>query len=338
MKPLRLAAIAAGAVVAFSSTLHAQSGEVVYYGPSGAYIDGTIKAFGELYPNIRVKAMTGETGQQMTRLAAEKDNPQGDVVYGDEGHFIRSPDLFKPYRSKHHASFPDWALINVNGETYAYGYSIVMQVFVVNTNQMKVADAPKAWKDLTKPQYKGKFMVGNPALTGAGYYSFFQFLQMFGWDETEKYIENARFMSSVNAVPANVGRGEIAIGLVEETKSWELAEQGFPVAVIYPEEGVVPTVSAIGLIKNGPNAENAMLFAEFMNSREGHNVNVATRNRRTPRPDANAPKGLAPLNELKINTMPQINVLESIEKKAEWLKTFDEIFNRKGKKTEQSAS
>ena len=119
MKPLRLAAIAAGAVVAFSSALHAQSGEVVYYGPSGAYIDGTIKTFGELYPNIRVKAMTGESGQQMTRLAAEKDNPQGDVVYGDEGHFIRSPDLFKPYRSKHHASFPDWALINVNGETYA---------------------------------------------------------------------------------------------------------------------------------------------------------------------------------------------------------------------------
>jgi iron(III) transport system substrate-binding protein len=241
MKSFRLAAIAAGAVVAFSSALHAQSGEVVYYGQNGAHIAGTIKAFGELYPNIRVKAITGDTGQTQTRLASEKANPQGDVLYGDAEHFINHPELFKPYRSKHHASFPDWALIKVNGETYAYGYNIAIQVFVVNTNQMKVADAPKAWKDLSKPQYKGKFMVGNPALSGGGYYSFFQFLQMFGWNETENFIENARFLSSTNAVPANVGRGEIAFGLVEETKSWELAEQGFPVAVIYPEEGAVPT-------------------------------------------------------------------------------------------------
>jgi iron(III) transport system substrate-binding protein len=334
MKPTLLVTLVSGFIAAFSGTLHAQSGEVVYYGANGEHIPATMKAFNALYPNIRFKAVTGDAGQLRTRMAAEKDNPQGDVFYGDTEHFINRRELFKPYRSKHLAAFPDWALVKHGEDIYAYGYAISFQVFAVNSQKMALADAPKSWQDLTKPQYQGKIMVGNPALSGGGYYSFFQFLQMYGWDAVDKYVENARFQASTGAVPANVGRGEVAVGLTEETMAWDLAEKGFPVSVIYPEEGVVPTLNAIGLIRNSPNPENAILLAEFMNSVEGNNINVATRNRRSPRADADRPKGLAPIAELKVNTSPKINVPESIAKKSEYLKGFDEVLQRKGKKTE----
>ena len=332
MNKFLMSAIAFATLAAISGAAHAQKGEVVLYGYKGPNMEGSKKAFENLYPNITVKIVTGDTGQLLTRMLAEKDNPRGDVLTGDRDHFINHTYLFKPYISQHHAAFPKWALFEKDGQNWAYGYTISIQVFAVNTNKMKAEDAPKSWKELALPKYKGKFMVGNPALTGAGYYSFSQMLQMYGWDEMEKYIENARFVSSTDTVPANVGRGEVEFGLVEETKSWSLAEEGFPIKVIYPSEGIVPNVGGVGILRNSPNPENALLFAEFLNSLEGHNINVATRNRRTPRADANPPKGLVPLSEIKVNATRAMDIQESYDMKAEWLKKFDEILHKKGKK------
>jgi len=337
MKKALATAVVLTALAAGSMPAHAQKGEVVLYGYKGPNMEASKVAFEKLYPNITVKIVTGDTGQLTTRLLAEKDNPQGDVLTGDRDHFLNHTFLFKPYMSKHHAAFPKWALFERDGQNWAYGYTISIQLFAINTNKMKVEDAPKSWRELALPKYKGKFMVGNPALAGAGYYSFAQMLQMYGWDETEKYIENARFVASTNAVPANVSRGEVEFGLIEETKSWELAEEGFPIKVIYPTEGIVPTVVGVGIIRNSPNPENALLFADFLSSREGHNINVATRNRRTPRMDADAPKGLVPLSELKVNTTRAMDTQEAADKKAEWLKRFDEILHKKGKKGAEDA-
>ena len=308
----------------------AQSGEVTYYGYKGAMIPATIKAFNKIYPNIKVKVITGQGTETLARIKAEKENPQGDVIYGDTNSLINNYQYFEPYKSKHHDAFPAWSLMMVGDKIMAYGYNVSIQIFVVNTNVMKIGDAPTSWKQLMEPKYKGKFMVGNPALSSAGYYSFSQMYIMNGREGAEKYVENGTFMPKTNLVPANVGRGETAFGLVEETKSWGLADKGFPVKVIYPDEGVVPTVAGIGLIKNRPNMENGRLFAEFMNSREGHNINVATRNRRAPRKDADAPRGLAPFSELKLN--PKVNVDETVKNRDAWVKIFDEFFYKKQKK------
>ena len=324
-------ALASGLVLAGNSVAKAQSGEVVYYGYKGAMIPATIKAFNKIYPNIEVKAVTGQGSTTLARIKAEKDNPQGDVIYGDTNALINNHQYFKPYKSKHHDAFPAWSLMKVGDDIMGYGYNVSIQIFVVNTNVMKLEDAPTSWKQLMLPKYKGKFMVGNPALSSAGYYSFSQMYIMNGREGIEKYVENGTFMPKTNLVPANVGRGETAFGLVEETKSWGLADKGFPVKVIYPDEGVVPTVAGIGLIKNGPNPENGLLFAEFMNSRAGHNINVATRNRRAPRKDADAPRGLPPFSELKLNAT--VNVDETIKNRDAWVKIFDEYFYKKQQKS-----
>ena len=324
------AVLTAAMIVGSGTAAMAQSGEVIYYGFKGDNVPATIKAFNAIYPNIEVKAVTGQGSETLARIKAEKDNPQGDVIYGDTNTMLNNPQYFEPYKSKHHDAFPAWSLMKVGDDIMAYGYNVSIQIIVVNTNVMKVEDAPTSWKDLMQPKYKGKFMVGNPVLSSAGYYSFSQMYIMYGRSGIEGYIENGTFMSKTNLVPANVGRGEIAFGLVEETKSWGLADKGFPVKVIYPAEGIVPTVAGIGLIKNRPNKENGLLLAEFMNSREGHNINVATRNRRAPRNDADAPRGLAPFSELKLNQT--VNVDETIKNYDEWVKIFDEIFYKKQKK------
>ncbi len=322
-------ALASGLVLAGNSAAKAQSGEVVYYGYKGKMLAPTIKAFNKIYPNIKVRAVTGQAAETLSRIKAEKDNPQGDVIYADTTSLVLNHQYFQPYKSKHHDAFPEWALMKVGDKIMGYGYNVSIQIFVVNTDVMKVEDAPKSWKDLLLPKYKGKFTVGHPALSGAGYDSMAQMIQMYGREGLEKYVENGTFVPKTNIVPQNVGRGETAFGMVEETKSWGLADKGFPVKVIYPSEGVSPGFSGIGLIKNGPNKENGLLFAEFMNSREGQNINVATRNRRAPRKDADLPRGIPPLSELKINQ--KVDIDKTIRRHDEWVKLFDELFAKKKK-------
>jgi ABC-type Fe3+ transport system substrate-binding protein len=167
---------------------------------------------------------------------------------------------------------------------------------------MSVADAPRSWKDLLKPQYKGKFLLGNPGSTTAGYDSYAQMLQIVGPNEVKKFIDNAVFSSETNLVPQEVGRGEVAMGLVEETKSLEMINQGYPVEMIYPSEGLVPTIDGWALVRNAPHPDNAKLFTDFMDSQEGQNINVTARNRRVARDDATSPKGLLPMSQLKVNT------------------------------------
>ncbi len=285
----------------------AQSGEMVFYGFAGDHVEPTIRAFNKHYPNIKVHPVTLQGPAMIARLRAEKDNPKCDVLNAPADLLLTNTDLLQPYHSKEESHFPSWAIIRQGDDVYGYGFSIAQQVFLINTSQMSLADAPRSWKDLMKPQYRGKFLLGNPGSTTAGYDSYAQMLQIVGPTDIEKFIDNAVFSPETNLVPQEVGRGEVPMGLVEETKSFDMKQQGYPVDIIYPEEGLVPTLDGWSLVRNAPHPENARLFVEFMNSQEGQNINVAARNRRVGRQDADSPKGLAPMSQLKINTSVDVN-------------------------------
>jgi iron(III) transport system substrate-binding protein len=305
----------------------AQSGEVVFYGFAGDHVEPTIRAFNKHYPDIKVRAVTLQGPAMIARLRAERGSPKCDVLNAPEDLLLTNTDLLEPYHSKEEKNFPSWAIIHRGDDVYGYGFSIAQQVFLINTSQMALADAPHSWKDLLKPQYKGKFLLGNPGSTTAGYDSYAQMLQIVGPTDIQTFINNAVFAPETNLVPQEVGRGEVPMGLVEETKSFDMKQQGYPVEIIYPEEGLVPTLDGWSLVRNAPHPENARLFVEFMNSQEGQNINVAARNRRVGRQDADSPKGLAPMATLKINTAVDVGKMTT-DRKAN-IDLFNNFFVKK---------
>jgi iron(III) transport system substrate-binding protein len=321
--------LALGVAGAGPRLARADTGEVVFYGFPGNHIDPLIAAFNRHHPEIKVRVVLGQGPEMLARLKAEKDRPQADVADLASYDVILAADLFTPYRSAEHAAFPDWAVIRKGDDILGYGFATSMQIFVVNTTIMEAAAAPKSWRDLMDPRFKGKYMVGNPALSTAGLESWSQMVQMYGRPGAEAYVDNAVFSAQTNLVPQNVGRGEVAIGLVEETKSKELERQDFPVALIYPAEGVMPTVGGIALVRNGPHPETARTFAEFLNSREAHEVNVAARNRRSPRLDAPPPQELPPMSQIKLNDKATADHL--VADRADLIHLFEEIFYKKQK-------
>jgi iron(III) transport system substrate-binding protein len=328
--------VAAVSATAASATLlgsrparSAPNGEVTFYTSTSDDITPMIKSFNAIYPDIKVKMITGEGGTLLTRLRAEKARPQCDVVNLSADALLNYPELFKPYKSKEDAAFEPWGIIR-NGDTiYGYGFTISIQTFAYNSQRLAKADVPTSWQDMLSPRFKGKYVVANPVISTAGYGSLSQVIQTYGWDGVQKYIDTARFSQNTDVIPQNVARGEEALVITEETKAGNLTRAGYPVVVTYPSEGVAPTVEGIGLVKNGPNGDNGLIFAEFLNSKDGHGFNVKFRNRRTPRKDSAPPVGLPPSSALKIN--PKYDFLDGVHHHDEWIAKFASLLQAKSR-------
>ena len=278
-------AIAGGAGAAL-----AQDGTVVYYSSGGAKLSrALVKAFNEKYPDISVEVINAGTGELVTRIKAEKSNPRGDVFRGAVESFDAEPDLFESYKTKDHDKFP---ADTVGADNKFYGYSTAIMIFIVNTKLLPMDKAPKSWEDLANPAYKNEITWAHPSLSGSGARQLAQMIQLHGWDHVTKVINNAVVVPKSRLAFTNVAKGESAIGLTEESKVYRMKSDGYQVEPVYPTEGVGMSYGSVGLIKNGPNPENARIFADFHNSYEGHLVAVKVLKRRSPRPDVPAPKDM----------------------------------------------
>ena len=90
-------------VSVFSISGYAQASEermVIYASHPTKLVDYFVNKFKEKYGNIEVDLITGGTGELLGRVQAEKNRPQGDVMFGG-GSFTggSAPELFLPYNS-----------------------------------------------------------------------------------------------------------------------------------------------------------------------------------------------------------------------------------------------
>ena len=294
---------------------------VVYNAGSSELIEDTIKAFNQEHPDIKVTVVSAGVGEHTTRIKAEAGNPRGDVFFGASVEsFEAILDLFEPYKTVNDDKF-DRAF--VDPEYRYYGYSQPLQAFVVNTDLMPLDQAPHAWADLAKPEYKGKIIMANPSLSGSAYAQLAQMLQLYDWDLVKDVVANTSFVTSSQIVFENVARGENEIGITGESDIAQLISEGWPVAAVYPSEGTGLRFDAMGIIKGGPNPDAAKTFMDWATSLPNYEV-AAKYFRRPVRADAPAPQGLAPTTE--VPTFPYDPDMAAQNRDAN-LKRFDEIFS-----------
>ena len=320
-------ALAFAALVTFGTvqTADAQSGRVVLYNPGGANLgEALTAAFRKQYPQVQVDVINAGGGELFTRIKAEERRPAGDVLMGASVEAFQSDGgLFEPYKTKDDAAFPR---VVVGPNSLYYGFDLLLQTFMVNTKVMPVDQAPKSWKDLADPKYKGKVLIANPSLSGSAYGQFAQLLQLYGWDVGAQVVSNAVFLSSSQLVWQNVAKGENAVGITGDNNVVTQAAAGFPVVAVYPSEGTALRFSANALIKGAPNAANGRLLLDFLNSREAHTISVGLTSRRSARPDVDPPKGQIPTGQIK--TFDYDDNAAAAARDAN-LKRFDDLLARK---------
>ncbi|MBI2563386.1 MAG: extracellular solute-binding protein, partial [candidate division NC10 bacterium] len=132
---------------------------------------------------------------------------------------------------------------------------------------------PKEWTDLTDPRYYGHLVISAPSRSGTTHLTIEVILQAYGWEKGWALLLNSGGnMGSITersfGVPEAVNTGQYGIGVVIDFFGLSAIASGFPVDFVYPSlTSVVP--ASVGIVKGGPNPENARAFVNFLLGEEG---------------------------------------------------------------------
>jgi iron(III) transport system substrate-binding protein len=137
--------------------------------------------------------------------------------------------------------------------------------------------APKTWMDLTKPIYKGQITMPSPLSSGTAFLAVNGWLSAFGekggWEFMDKLHENvAQYGHSGSAPCRQAAAGEALIGISYATPGVKAINEGAPIQIILPEEGLGWEIEALALVKGAKNLADAKLMADWISSREAAEI------------------------------------------------------------------
>ena len=245
-------------------------------------IPALLDCFAEVYPDINVEVVNGSAGELVTRLQVEASNPVGDLVWGGmaDSDGMKNADVFESWVSAHDAE-------NANGWTSPNGlYSmdhLSTVCFCVNTElEAELGLNIQSYEDLLDPKLEGKIIFSDPNSSSAAWNNVSNIMSVYGndseeaWTYIEGLMKNLVIAGSSSACFKSVQQGEYVVGLTYEDGAITLVKDGATnIEVRYPSNGTSATVFGCGLVKNGPNPENAKAMIDFICSAEGQTALAA---------------------------------------------------------------
>ncbi|NLZ69595.1 MAG: extracellular solute-binding protein, partial [Spirochaetales bacterium] len=130
----------------------------IYSAASEGEAENLVKAFNQIHPNIDVTIIRAGSGDLVTRVKTEWPKPEGDVILlmGSEN-LDQIYDKLEAYKCVNHNDFAPENRDSADVPKY-YGTSMPLQAIMYNTNMLTPEQAPKSWKDLADPKYKGEIV------------------------------------------------------------------------------------------------------------------------------------------------------------------------------------
>lgn len=255
---------------------------------------------------IKVQFLTMSSGEVLTRLQAEKSNPQTDVWFGGGSDaFIQAKTeaLISAYKSPNAsrvaAGFKD-------ADGYWTGVSLVVVGFVVNEIRLanKKLTMPMNWSDLANASYKGEIIASNPNTGGTAYTTVSGILQIMGeekgWQFMDKMYANIPFLEkSGSGPPTKALQGEFAIGIAPDPHSTKLNNPNAPITTVFPKDGVLAWPSPVAIISGAKHLNNAKIFVDWCLSVEGQKV-LMQASPRVPTTDTPTIAGVPNVKELNL--------------------------------------
>jgi len=249
---------------------------VVVYAAYGG-LDLIAKEF-EKDTGIKMEYVSMSSGEVLSRLKAERNNPSCDVWFGGGvDAFIKAKEegLLMPYKSPN-VKYIDKRFVDKG--YYWTGVSLVTIGILENTELVKNKGLPepKTWDDLIKPEYKGEIIASNPTISGTAYFTICGILQMKGEEEGWKYLdklyENVPFLTKRGSGPGKkVIAGEYAFGICPDPHIAPIKNPDLPIKAIYLDK-VIWWPSPVAIVKNCKHPENAKIFVDWVLSKRGQEV------------------------------------------------------------------
>ena len=228
--------------------------------------------FNKDHPDIAIQWVRDSTGIITAKLLAEKDNPQADMIWGLAATslmLLRNEGMLEPYappgldrldpRFVDSADPPAWTGMDA--------WAAVICFNTVEADRLGLP-VPTSWQDLTDPVYKGHVVMPNPNSSGTGFLDVSSWLQLFGeetgWQYMDALHENIAAYTHSGSKPCRqAAAGEVPIGISFEFRAARLKEEGAPIDIIVPQEGIGWDMEATAIIKGTDKLEAAKVLADW---------------------------------------------------------------------------
>lgn len=240
------------------------------------------KAFEAKYPRFDIEWVRGTPAEITARLLAEKGDPQADVIWGLGASYLMQVDKngqLEHYRPQGFEQIKDAFKDRRTGWPVWVGMDAWANAICFNPQLAAERKVPKpgAWKDLVEPAYKGQIVMPNPSSSDTGFLSVAGWIQTFGetggWDYMDLLHENvSSYLHSGAKTCAAVATGDAVAGISFGYAGVKLANNGSPVEVIFPKEGLGWEMEATAVVKGAKHLQGAQAVADFSASAEANTL------------------------------------------------------------------
>ncbi len=248
------------------------------------------------------------SGPALARITAEKNNPQADVWLGapNENHIVaKEQGLTIPYKS---AEFNKLDQQFKDPDGYWRAFYMNPMAFAVNKEALTKINAPMpaSWQDLLKEEYKGQIQMPTPQSSGTAYNVVASLVKLMGEENAYTYMKKLNkniqtYTSSGTAPSQAVAVGQCVIGIQFTPNFFKFIDEGYPLEVVFPKEGVGNEAPAVSILKGAQNLKAAKVLVDWLISEKGQNIFSDVKTYFYPiNPKAKLGKGMPNFSSLKI--------------------------------------
>ncbi len=266
-------------------------------------LNGFSKATG-----VKFQMVFLSTGPALSRIEAEKANPQADVWFGapNENHIMaKNKGLTQSYVSKN-ASALDPNFRDPQGYWHAFYMNPLGIGVLADELKKRNIKEPATWADMTNPVYKGLIQMPSPQASGTALVVIMTLVQIHGENKAYELMKsmnpNVQTYTQSGTGPAkSLAIGEAKIAIQFTPAFLQLMDEGYPVKVAFPTEGVGYESPALSIVKGAKNMDSARELVDWILAKEGQETLSAQKTFFFPvRKDVTAGKGLPRLSDIKL--------------------------------------
>ena len=269
-----------------------QEGQLVFYchenEPGTA---GIMEGFSKDFPKIKTSYVRAQTGALYNKILSERAAGRFDVDVIQLSDLAPAFDFRKKGGYEHYVSPESSAykkdhLSSPNG--FFFWTGVDPAGIAYNSEKVAASDAPKGWKDILDPRWKGKISCKISA-SGLQFVQWYMLRKIYGdgfWKEFAKLQPHA-FDSRVQLFD-RLAKGDDMITAIGEYPAYILFKsKGAKVEFVAPPDGLVATPLVVGAVNKTPHPEASKLFVYWAMSKRGQ-AWYQTKDNKPPAPENSA--------------------------------------------------
>ncbi|MDB5415435.1 MAG: putative 2-aminoethylphosphonate transporter substrate-binding protein [Rubritepida sp.] len=222
--------------------------------------------------DIEIAWVRDSTGVITARLIAERANPRADVIWGVSAFSLlglEALDMLEPYTPQGAEALRPSMRSDRSPMTWT-GMDAFVSTICYNTAVAGQRNLPRptTWADLLNPAFRGQIAMPNPSSSGTGFLTIAGWIGSMGEERAWQFMnglhENVQVYTHSGSAPCNnAARGEYGLGISLDMRAVTLRNQGAPIEIVVPTDGVGYDLEATAIHRGTRNLDAARRLADF---------------------------------------------------------------------------